>query len=263
MKVYAVRTILAAAVAAIAGSTANAAVLYDNMTSAEAGVTGATLSSTSSTPNTFMGDVFGLVSGATDITGFDIFPVNATTKNYNALKITIYVWGTVNTGTVSATTPAFSNLLGQYTLTSTGTFTAGFYYAFEGATIGTDPGVTLATPLAIPSNIIGITLSYQGSTNGGVTYATANNLTSLISYGVAPDVGTNPFLDVASAGTGGYYRNAGSPSETNGNFTSAYRAFAGTNENLGIRIYGDAVPGPSAAGLLAIGGLVASRRRRA
>ena len=260
MKSIARALLATAAVATVVGSStsASASVLFDNMTSAEAGVTGTHLSSTSSTPNTFMGDAYGLVAGSYDITGFDIYPVNATTTAYNALKINIYVWGSVNlTGTVSATTPAFSNLLAQYTLTSTGTFTNGFYYAFEGSPIGVNPGITLATPLAIPSNIIGVTFNYQGSTNGGTSYSSANNLTSLVEYGNAPDVGTDPLL---GSGTGGYYRNANS--ETNGNFTSAYRAFSGTYLNLGLRVYGDAVPTPASSGLLVIAGLVAGRRRR-
>src|SRR5438445_7052253 len=104
-------------------TTADAAVLFDNMSNFENSVAGANIASTSSTPHTFMGDGYSLISGANTITGFDIFPANASGTSFDSLKITIYVWGTVNTsGTVNSTTPAFGNLLATYTLTASGTF---------------------------------------------------------------------------------------------------------------------------------------------
>lgn len=237
--------------------------VFDNLSNFEKSVPGASGNTTSSTPNTFMGDGYTLLSGTKSITGFDLAPVNATATNYTGLQGTIYVWGAVNTGTVSAAAPAFSNLLGTYTFTSAGTFTSGFYFPFEGAVPGATSGITLTTPLAISSTTIGVTLAYQGTTDG-VNYAPANGLTSLITNGTAPTVGSQVF--------DGYYRNASS--ETNGNFVSGLRSLGLTNQSLGLRVFGNVAPPavPEASttvslGLLlalGMGGLVvASKRKKA
>ena len=249
-------TIISAALIAACAGTASAALLFDNATAFETAPPTESFTATGSTPNTFMGDAYGLVPGATSITGFDIYPVNLSTTNFTGLKINIFVWGTVNTGAVSAATPAFSNLLGSFTLTTgTGAFNSGSFFPFEGSPVGSAPGITLGAPLAIPSNVIGLTFNYQGTTDG-TNYSSINSLTSLIVLGAAPTVGTN----ILGGATGGYYRNANS--ETNGNFTSALRSVTGTNENLAVRIYGD-VPAPGACALVGLGGLAFARRRRA
>ncbi len=252
------KIVLAGSVAAVAltAGSARGALLFDDISAAESGVTGASITATSSTPNTYLGDGYVLATGAKDITGFDLFPYNNTGTNYTGLSLTVYVWGTINTGTVSATAPAFSNLLGTYTATSTGTFNTGSYYSFQTGSPGATPAITLGTPLQLTSNTVGLTFAYQGTTDG-VTFANANNLTSIISYGVAPTVGSEVF--------NGYYRNANS--ETNGNFTSATRTLGVTFQSAAVRVYGDvsAVPEPASAGLLAAAGVgvLARRRRRA
>ena len=233
----------------------NAALLFDNMSNFENSVPGASVASTASTPNTFMGGAYNLLSGASSITGFDIYPVNVSGSNYNALKINIFVWGTVNTsGTVNATTPAFGNLLGTYSFTSAGSFNTGFFFPYEGSPNGVNPGITLGSPLSIPNTLIGLTFNYQGSTDGGLTFNNANSLTSLISYGTAPTVGSLQFS--------GYYRNAAS--EVNGNFVSSLRTLGNSNEGLGVRIYGNVVPEPSSMAVagLGIGMLIIRRRNR-
>ncbi len=258
------KVLSAAALLLLAGSAAHAQTLvFDNLSNFENGVTGATGTSTASTPNTFMGDGYNLLSGTTDITGFDVAPVNFTGSTLTGVKGTIYVWGTVNTtGTVSATTPAFSNLLASYTFTSTGgTFTNGSYEVFQSGSPGPTPGITLATPLALASNTIGVTMSYQGTTDG-INYATINSLSPLITTGTAPTVGSNVF--------NGYYRNANS--ETNGNFTSSIRSLGLTNQSLALRVYGDVAPTPTpeasttvSLGLmlaLGMGGLVVAAKRK-
>jgi hypothetical protein len=222
-------------------------VVMDNITANQTAGTG--IVSTSSTPNTFMGDAYVLTPGTTAISGFDLYPVNATATTYTGLRITVYVWGGVNTGTVSAGSPAFSNLLGSYTATVTNTFTAGFYYPIESLNPGIDPGFALTTPLAIPSTTIGITVNVQGTTNG-TTFANASNLTSIITYGQTPAVGSNLF--------NGYYRNANS--EVNGNFTSTLRSLGQTNQSVALRIYS---PVPEAGTWLMMGlGLAALALRR-
>jgi hypothetical protein len=211
--------------------------------------------STSSTPNTFMGDGYNLAAGTTSITGFDIYPVNVSGTSFIGLKINIFVWGSVNTsGTVNSTTPAFGNLLATYTLTSAGNFANGFYFPFESATPGVTPGITLATPLAVPSTQIGISFNYQGTTDG-INYSSFQNLTSIISSN-APTVGSEVFA--------GYYRNAGTPTETDGNFTSSLRALGGLGsfQSLAVRVY--SVPEPTSVALAGLGAaaLLIFRRRK-
>src|ERR1039457_7157023 len=112
---------------ALFAATAQAQIAFNNVPTSGFGAF-----STSSTPNYFMGDAYNLAAGSTAITGFDLYPVNTSGVNFTGLHINIYVWGTVNTsGTVNATTPAFSNLLGSYTLTEAGSFNSGFYFPVE------------------------------------------------------------------------------------------------------------------------------------
>ncbi|MFL6542173.1 MAG: PEP-CTERM sorting domain-containing protein [Chthoniobacterales bacterium] len=219
--------------------------VFDNVSNFRNGVAGASGASTSSTPNTFMGDGFALLSGTQNISGFDLYPVNASGTNFTGIKITVYVWQTVNTsGTVNATTPAFSNLLNSYTATFSGSFTTGFYYPLESASPGVTPGFVLGTPLTISGTQIGLTFNYQGTTDG-VTYNNVNSLTSLITYGTPPTVGSNVFS--------GYYRNANS--ETNGNFTSALRTLGNANESLGVRVYSTSVVPEPATWAMMVGGV--------
>lgn len=243
-------TLLAAL--AIVGVAQADTLLFDNVSNYRNGVSGAGGSSTGSTPNTFMGGAYDLITGADSITGFDLFPVNLSGTNFTGLKIDIFVWGTVNTsGTVNATTPAFSNLLGSYTATTTGTYDSGFYFPFETGDPGATPGFTLGSALTISSTQIGMTFNYQGTTDG-VTYNSINSLTSLVTYGTAASVGSNVF--------DGYYRNANS--ETDGNFTSSLRSFGQTNQSVGVRVFGTAVPEPATMAVLGLGALALIRRRR-
>jgi hypothetical protein len=235
-----------------AGLASAQVVVFDNMSNYEGGNTNANVTATASVPNTFMGDAYNL-GGATSITGFDIFPVNLSGSNYTGLRMTIYVWGTVNTsGTVNSTTPAFGNLLNTYTFTSSGTYNSGFFFPFEGSPVGSAPGITLSSPLTIPNPTVGITFNFQG-TYDGVNYFSTNSLTSVISYGLTPTVGSQIF--------NGYYRNASS--ENNGNFISSLRQLGGlNNQSLALRIFG--VPEPSSAALAGLGvaTFLAMRRRK-
>ena len=248
-------SIAAVAMGILSAASAKADLVFDNMSNFENSVAGAAVTGTSSTPNTFMGDGYVLSPGTTSITGFDLYPANFTANTYTGLRVTFYIWGTVNTGAVSAGSPAFGNLLGTYTFD---TLTPGFgpssFYAIDN-TPGSVPGYSLGAPLAISSTTIGLTFNYQGTTDG-VNYSSANGLTSLISYGTSPTVGSQVF--------NGYYRNANS--EVNGNFTSTLRSLGLQNQSLGVRVYGvNPVPEPTALALVGAGGLalLAIRRRRA
>ncbi|HEY1090918.1 MAG TPA: PEP-CTERM sorting domain-containing protein [Burkholderiaceae bacterium] len=238
----------------LAGGAQADTVVFDNISSALNSVPGATLTSTSSTPNTWMGGAFTLAAGTTSISGFDLYPVNLSGTAFTDLRVTIDVWGGVNTGTVNAASPAFSNLLGSFTKTFSGDFQTGFFYPIEGADAST-PGFALASALAVPGTI-GISINVQGSTDGS-TFANANSLSSIITYGVPAAVGSNVF--------NGYYRNAAG--EVNGNFTSAVRSLGFTNQSIGLAIYSSAAPVPEPATMLmmafGVAGLLAVRRRQA
>jgi hypothetical protein len=244
-------TFAAASVILAAAATASAdLVVFDNMSNYQGGNTNARIASTGSTPNTFMGQGYVLTPGTTVITGFDLYPVNLSGANFTSIKLNIFVWGGVNTGTVNASTPAFSSLLGSYSFTDTGAYNTGFFYPQEGTPVGSAPGVVLGSPLAISSTTIGLSFNYQGSTDG-VTYNSANSLTSLIAYGMPASVGSQVF--------NGYYRNAAS--EVDGNFVSTLRSLGQTDQSLGLRVY--TIPEPSIfalAGLASVGLLVFRRR---
>jgi len=226
-------------VAAVCFSTimvAHGAVIFDNISNLENSVPGATNAFTGSTPNMFMGDGYNLISGANTITGFDAVFGNLTTTTFDTLKVTIYVWGSVNTsGTVNSTTPAFGNLLATYTLTVPGPIDPSSVYGFEGTPIGANPGISLGTPLTIPSTLIGLTFNYQGSIDGGATFNSMNFLYPMITGGTVASTGTLQF--------NGYYRNANS--ENNGNFTSSLRTVTGggNNQGLAVRVFGTASGG--------------------
>ena len=215
---------------------ASGALLFDNMTS----VAPNSLANVTSTPNTFMGDAFVLAPGANDLTGLDLFPYLGSGTSYVGLKLNFYIWGNVNTGSVTASAPAFSDLIGSYSLTFHRSYPSGYYYNFESATPGVTPGIPLPSPLLLPSTVstvdnsngtvsdlIGITFNFQGTTDG-TNFNSANGLTPIISPNL-PTTGANYF--------NGYYRNANS--EMNGNFTSSIRSLGLPNQNIGIRIYGD------------------------
>src|SRR5580765_4379745 len=80
-----------AAASLVAATLARGAVVFDNMSNYEGGNTNATVAATGSTPNTFMGDGYTLAAGTTQITGFDLFPVNLSGTSYTGLKINIFV----------------------------------------------------------------------------------------------------------------------------------------------------------------------------
>lgn len=207
--------------------------VFDNVSDFENGVPGATNAALGSTPNSFMGDGYLLTPGTTNITGFDIFPVNLTGIDFtDGIQINIYVWGSVNLGTVNSSTPAFGNLLALYTFYYPGDISSGNVYFFEGSSPpGSAPDFPLSVPLAISGTNVGITFNYEGTTDG-INYASYDDLNSFISYGAPASVGGLDF--------NGFYFNQNS--EMNGNFIEGVGTFLDSFQGLALRVYGNVAP---------------------
>ncbi len=250
---------LALGLAALAAPS-HADLVFDNVSNVQNAVAGASGSGQSAGNTVEMGGAYTLLAGTTEITGFDLFPVNVTSAtNFDALQMTVFVWGTVNTGTVNAANPAFSNLLGTFTATSatlSDGYTHGHFFNFQSATSpGVAPGIALSTPIALNgSTTIGLTMFVQGSTDDGATFKSVSALGTLVTTGTPATVGSNVF--------NGFYRG----NSIGGNFTSGRLAFSGaTNQSPAFRVYGDvtAVPEPGTCLMLSLGlGLLFVARRR-
>ena len=209
---------------------------------------------TGSTPRMYMGDGFtnnDLASTTTSfqITEFDMFVAAPAAATYTDVVGRIQFWNTANGGTTSATNPAFANAAGDLISVDLGpiTFAAGDVDEFD---------ITLNTPVTLIGGAgtnWGFAQNFQGSTAAGTPVADTDNLTSLISSNSEDDyaagmitTGTNPDY--------GYYRNANG--ETNFNFTSGARDLGVDYQGIGIIIFGNEVPEPSAIAAMAVGGLL-------
>ncbi len=266
------------AIGALASS-ASADVVFDNATAAIYGIgsTAATghVDATTSSGDSFMGGAFNLAPGTADLTGVTSYFDNITGlvsspgTTFNAVKATVYIYGTYTPGTPTGT-PAFSNLLGTYSQTISGTFapTASRTSIYSVGGSGS-PGISFA-PLVLPTGTtqIGLTFNYQGSSDNGKTFSSLTGLTPVISYtnqgGTdGPTVGSDAFngylLDRSGEGTGNF---------TNGGDTT-FRQENGqspTYEGIAVQLDGDIAASPEPTSLLlagvAAGPLVLRRRRR-
>jgi hypothetical protein len=210
-----------------------------------------------------------LVGTAPQITGFDYALLNNTGASITlqGLSLNYWVYGGWTPG--AGTTPAFNTLLGSgtvpFTLPGTGfTLPANQFSWITGdgsqAGGGLLPGVGIA-PITVPdaTQPIGVVFQWVATTTVGGTLGTIGGLTGVISGGtgaIAPSVGANAFGP--AGGSQGYYRSAAG--ESTGNFQQNSARNIGANTNLLSRVW--AVPSPSTVSLLALGGLVAARRRR-
>ena len=266
---------------ALAGLTAGASIASAQVVAFDAisGVTSLSVpaggGSAASTGSRQLGQAINLntsvVGSAPQIVGFDYSLLNNTGASITlqGLALNYWVWGNWTPGNGTAAAPAFGTLLGSgtvpFTLGPSGFTLPANQFAWvtgDGTQGGGGllPGVGIA-PITIPdaTQPIGIVFQWVGTTTVGGTLNTIGGLTGVISGGttaIPPSIGSNAFGAPGSAQ--GYYRSAGA--ESNGNFLQSSARNIGANTNLLTRVW--AVPSPATASLLALGGLVAARRRR-
>jgi hypothetical protein len=235
------------ALAGPAGTSARAdTIAWDSMT----GVTN-TFFFPGSPGRSFVGQALSLDSSAPlTLTGFDTILLSGAAQT-GLLRLNVFVWG----GFSPTASPVFSNLLytESFNFNSISLALNGFY-PLESSTAGV-PGFRFTTPVALPaSSPVGITLNWQINTGAG--FVNTDTLTTAVRASVPLAVGTN--LNGTSPNFG-FFRNASG--QTNGNFLPTDGRSVGANSAISLRLY--TVPTPGAAALLGLGGLLASRRRRA
>lgn len=243
---------LAVAGLALAGPTGTSAqadtIAWDSIT----GVTN-TFFFPGSPGRSFVGQALSLdASAPLTLTGFDTVLLSGAAQT-GLLRLNVSVWG----GFSPTTSPVFSNLLytESFNFSSTSLALNGIY-VLQSATAGV-PRFTFTTPVALPaSSPVGITLNWQIDTGTGAGFVNSDALTTAVRATVPLAVGTN--LNGISPNFG-FFRNASG--QTDGNFLPSDGRTVGANSAISLRLY--TVPTPGAAALLGLGGLLASRRRRA
>ncbi len=191
-----------------------ATLLFDSFTGAT------TLTSTGSTPRTYMGVPLDLAnaSGTVQINQIVVYMVSTAAVNYTDITVNLALWD-VWSGTAN---PVFSSPSGGVVIADVGALasTAGSYY-------------TITVPLATPITLNGLTnhgiaVNYKGDTGTGL--ADTDNLTSLFRYGNAFAVGDNPL-------TGYGYRNASGHVDLNFANTDS-RSFGQPFQGMALQLTG-------------------------
>lgn len=192
--------------------------------------TGATLTTVGTAPHTFMGMPFALAArgGASNIKvrSGTVYLIPTTTASYVNVRANITFWGAAS-GATSGAGPAFSNALGSYA------FNLGALSAVANQTYPLN--FTLPAAITFPGQIGGVTVNWQGDTGSGLV--STDNLESAIRSG---GILTDGSLNLGTANTFGYYRNASG--EVDGNFTGDdFKTLgAGLNQGLALRLFGSA-----------------------
>ncbi|QBB70621.1 hypothetical protein ELE36_09720 [Pseudolysobacter antarcticus] len=188
--------------------------LFDSFTGAT------TLTSTTTTPHTYMGVPLDLAnaSGTVQINQIVVYMVSTAAVNYTDVTVNLALWDVWS----GAANPVFSSPSGGVVIADFGALSAAasnFY--------------TLTIPLATPITLNGLTnhgiaVNYKGDTGTGL--ADTNSLTSLLRYGNAFAVGDNPL-------TGYGYRNASGHTDLNFANTDS-RSFGQTLEGMALQLTG-------------------------
>ena len=213
--------------------TARAGIIYDSQT-------GATISFTSSTPHTFMGQGFTVADpgGPVEITSMSIVLVAATAVNYAATRINVEFWDTFN----SASSPVFSNPLGVESFTTAPITTVG--------PTGFTFTLTFGTPIPLTGlTNHGIAVNWQSDAGGTGTFIDDTNLTAALRISGSANISPGANNNTGS----GYYRNASG--ETDFNFQSSdARTLGGvTNGGLVFKLTAADVSVPEPGTLLLLG----------
>jgi hypothetical protein len=183
--------------------------------------TNATVSFTSSTPRTYMGQPFNLASDS-PITQMKAYMVSTAAVTYTAIEARVQFWDAFT----SASSPIFSSPVGPvYTFSlGAGSLAANTFYELT---------LTFPSPIVLTgTNNHGVTINYRGNTGAGLQDTT--NLTNAIRGGTgAPAfaVGSVPL----PAPNYGYTRNASG--RTDFNFDSTDLRSIGANSALVMILY--------------------------
>jgi hypothetical protein len=244
------------------GAFGASSLLFDNISPLFASTTSSSegLYNTGDNPGSeYMGGIYVLPAGTSQITGYDVLVVNdigdtgtqdangaevynssAMTLNY--VKITTYFWGGYNQALVnssapaiSATNPAFSDLLGTQTTPAENVgLPTGYTQLFVGGppyetATPSGPGLTLSTPVNLPTGVttVGVTFTITASSTSAGPFVNYPLLTPGVTEGNPPTVGGQ---------LNGFFENTSG--ETNGNFDEFPYTFGLTDNAVGTRLWG-------------------------
>ena len=257
---------------ALASCAANAVAvaLYDNFNLPVATAS----ASTASNGNVMMGGAVLLAGGAGPMTleTMTVRPVFRANATYQALRVTVSLWGSPDIGLTSATPAAtdavFKDILGGGPLVATlaGPLTV---------TANTFTDITLTLPnISTISNFLGIQIRYDVQNTVGGAFVSSTNVTNAIMLGsttvlsngsnaIQPAVGSNIFAD-----PGGWWRSSTGGIDPAVSFQSQNGRFFGTasgalqgDQSLAVQFTG-VVPEPASMTALALGAAAMLRRRK-
>ncbi len=224
-----------AGVAGVNHATTGAAVtIFDSFTGA------ATLTTTSGSPRTYMGDPFTVATGTGTIVQIDeatVYLASTAAQSYsNGLVIRVQLWDDFDGSSASA---IFSNAVGGVQ-----TFTVPGPINLAVNTF-TPIDLTFAAPLVLNGLTGGFVVNYQGDNGAGP--ASIDTLTSLVRAQAEPGPGTLAVGSLVASGTfaspdWGFYRNAAN--QTNFNHpNSDRRTFTGLDDIvLALQLRGAVTP---------------------
>lgn len=203
--------------------------IFDSFTGAT------TLTTTTGSPRTFMGDPFTTTTGTGTVVTIQeatVYLASTATQSFsNGLQIRIQFWETFDSGA----NPIFSGAAGgvqTFTIPGPVNLTANTFTPID---------LTFATPVVLSGLENGFAINYQGDNGAG--FVSLDSLTSLIRANGAIAVGMNTPNGVNFVGpTFGFYRNAANQTTFN-HPPSDLRVFTGlTDILLALQLRGEVTP---------------------